>query len=63
MNQELENKLAKDFPFMVAKNVWTGEICLDGGNTYGELVHRLVQGSYTPPRMVQFHYPVPKCLM
>lgn len=36
MKEELENQLAKDFPFMLARNVWSGELCLDDdGNTYG----------------------------
>ena len=36
MNRELEKKLSEDFPFMIAKNDWTGEVCLDeDGNTFG----------------------------
>jgi len=36
MREELENQLAKDFSFMKARNVWTGELCFDDyGNTYG----------------------------
>lgn len=36
MKQELEDQLARDFPFMLAKNVWTGEVCCDDdGNAYG----------------------------
>lgn len=54
MKQELEDQLAKDFPFMIAKNVWTGEVCCDDdGNAYGfpcsvddgwyQLIHGLCQ--------------------
>ena len=36
MRDELENKLAEDFEFMKARNVWTGELCYDeDNNTYG----------------------------
>lgn len=36
MNRELEKKLTEDFSFMIAKNTWTGKICLDEeGKTFG----------------------------
>lgn len=36
MKYELEDQLANDFPFMLARNVWDGELCLDeDDNTYG----------------------------
>jgi hypothetical protein len=54
MKRELENQLAKDFSFMIAKNVFSGEVCLDeDNNTFGfpcscgdgwyQVIHNLCQ--------------------
>lgn len=36
VNHKLQDQLVKEFPFMVARNIWTSEICLDeNGDVYG----------------------------